>query len=664
MGYGAVTLNVPTGEVKQSESEYATGITGAESVLKTGSGTFLYDVANSYTGTTTVEAGTLQISSLFGGYGSVGTMTVKKGATLDILQTGVFYHPLNMDGGTHLVNNNVTYAAAITAVAQTESVLEVAGNQSMNIRRAFSGAGTLTKTGTGGIQLNGTGAVDVTTFTGKYIQEEGYLRITSANENPTMSQTSRNASYVTGVEGKVSGGFQIYSTNPNQIHLWGDLSGTGDVVIQGSSSSSASMQVGFLGNDSELSGNLLGTSEHLLKVEKVGAGTWTLSGTNSNVQMTVSEGTMRWLSNGAGGGSSASGARVTTVKTGGTLEIGNALTVFNEILLEGGTLEVASGFRFTHAGLLTMAEGTSSTVDVAGTYNMRRPMAGTGTVTKTGTGYVVIDAFYNAENFHGTWINQEGKTIWAINGNSSDVSTVNNYWMTSPTATYVTGVEGFQSDGLEIYSGNEALTYRIGMLEGTGNLTQKADSQDKVSIQVGNKGTDGTLSGSIVGLENHGFAFEKVGEGTWTLAGDNRRSYADFKITAGILEVAGSLKARSLDLAGGDFLLDYHAGMDVGVETLSLLDDSAFWISLESYAGDDAVLFSVTDFGEVFLENGIMQISESLYPYFNTVVDLGGDLYQLTRQSSVPEPATWGLFLGLLGCWWAGKCRNFPKRGK
>ena len=93
-----IVIDVTSGTVTQAQAGY-TEILVADSVTKTGAGTLIFGAANSYTGPTTVSAGTLQVANAAGLSATV--VTVGTGATLAVASGTTMQSPsVIVDGGT------------------------------------------------------------------------------------------------------------------------------------------------------------------------------------------------------------------------------------------------------------------------------------------------------------------------------------------------------------------------------------------------------------------------------------------------------------------------------------------------------------------------------------------------------------------------------------
>ena len=95
----------------------STGITGATAVLKTGSGRVVFNSANTYSGATTVNAGTLVVNNTSGSGTGSGTLTLAAGARLEGI--GIIGGPAVISGthapgnspGTQTFTNGVQYTS-------------------------------------------------------------------------------------------------------------------------------------------------------------------------------------------------------------------------------------------------------------------------------------------------------------------------------------------------------------------------------------------------------------------------------------------------------------------------------------------------------------------------------------------------------------------------
>lgn len=137
--------------------------TGASGLIKEGSGILILNVANSYSGNTTISAGTLRI------------------AASDRL--GSVSNTLIFNGGTLQASGTVT-SPSTRAVTMTQTGIIDSNGQTMSIAGNISGAGGLTKIGTGTLTLSGTnGYLGATTLTGGTLSVDASTNLGDSGSN-------------------------------------------------------------------------------------------------------------------------------------------------------------------------------------------------------------------------------------------------------------------------------------------------------------------------------------------------------------------------------------------------------------------------------------------------------------------------------------------------
>ncbi|UPA26677.1 autotransporter domain-containing protein [Shinella oryzae] len=304
-----------------TQASFSGLVTGTGGMIKRGDGTLSLGGGsagrNTYSGGTTVEAGTLRLlDSYFAGTGSTlgsGNITMAGGTTLSF--GGSPYRSL---GGV-LLNGDVTF--------------DVDQGQNAGLWQPVSGTGGLTKTGAGTLTLEGHN-----TFLGNVHVREGTLRLDSwsGEANRSIADTAR----VT-----VSAGAKVSVDDAETIgELVGD--GTVDVAYAGVTG----LTVGGNNTDFVFGGNISGGDATPISpspsygLTKTGSGTLTLTGVSDSLRgMQISSGTL------AVEGSLASS--LVDVGTGASLrgsgEIEGTVRVFG-----GGTLEGSYGTTLSTGGLI------------------------------------------------------------------------------------------------------------------------------------------------------------------------------------------------------------------------------------------------------------------------------------------------------------------------
>ena len=244
------------------------------SLTKIGTGTLTLSGSDTYTGGTTINAGTLQIGGP-GNLGSTsGTLTVNTGGTLDL--NGTSQTVGNLIGTGTILNNSAGTNKTLTIGSGNGT----GGNYAGVIENNSGTGGTLalTKTGTGTLTLSGTN-----TYTGTSTVSAGTLQF--ANEvslynNTTASWTSTNIIVKSGatLAFNVGGTGQFTSTNISSLLALGTANG-------GFESGSA---IGLDTTDA-VGGNFTYSNTianpnggaNVLGLTKLGTGTLTLTGANT-----------------------------------------------------------------------------------------------------------------------------------------------------------------------------------------------------------------------------------------------------------------------------------------------------------------------------------------------------------------------------------------------
>lgn len=376
---GGINTNGNQLTVTGSGNLRAGAITGSGSVVKNDIGALILNASgNTYTGTTTVNAGSLQINANNAGPASSAVTLAASGATLNV--------------------NNYSTAIGLLAGADGSTVTLGSGSLSAggnNGSTTFSGTitgagGSFTKTGTGSLILNGSGA---NTLSGTFAVNAGTVSLAKA---PGIDATG-TGSLVIG-DGVGSSGSAVVQLNAaNQINNASavtvnsdgrlNLNGTSETIgsLAGASSAATvvlgagTLTTGGNNGSTTFAGSISGTGGLI----KVGSGTMTLTGTNTFTGGTVINGGTLAL------------AATNTLTPSGSLTINN-----------GGTLDLSSGISQTVAGLTTssgatidLGSGATLTVNTASTSTLLGSVTGSGTLAYAGGGNVTLG---NGLNFGGT----------------------------------------------------------------------------------------------------------------------------------------------------------------------------------------------------------------------------------------------------------------------
>jgi fibronectin-binding autotransporter adhesin len=241
---GSGTVNFTSGEIlslggDNGSHTWSGSITGPGQVVKQGSGTFTYGIAQSYTNGTTVTAGTLT-TTVADAFPATGLMTIASGATL------------NTGGSDQIINQIAGAGRIVFAAAET---LEVgADDSSSTFQGVISGNGTLIKQGTGILTLSGSnsyaGGTNVLGGTLKAGATETFSPTGTIGLNPGTTMALNG---FTQVVGNISGAGSLITFSNGETLIVGD------------------------GNSTAFSGSIQGPGA----LEKTGIGTLTLDGHNT-----------------------------------------------------------------------------------------------------------------------------------------------------------------------------------------------------------------------------------------------------------------------------------------------------------------------------------------------------------------------------------------------
>jgi len=342
-----------------------------------GSGTTNLSGANSYTGGTNLDAGTISISA----DNNLGSGT------------------LIMNGGT--LNTTASYIEtnAVTLNTATTSTIDTNGATGVGFSNVISGDGNLIKAGTGSLSVTGTN-----TYTGTTTISAGTLNIGNGGATGSIAgdiinnatfRFLRANDYTHG--GNISGTGAVFQNETGTVAITGDLTHTGGTTVTGP------LQIGNGGTIGSISGDI--TNNNLLafnrsdaitygdvisgigSVTHAGSGSTNLTGVNTySGATTVNAGTL--FVNGSIANSTATvnaagtlggtGTVGSVIINGGSFAPGNSIGTTNVAgnvdFSAGGTYQVevnAAGQSdlINATGSATLSNGSVQVLPEAGTYN-------------------------------------------------------------------------------------------------------------------------------------------------------------------------------------------------------------------------------------------------------------------------------------------------------
>ncbi len=469
-GGGALTDLVASAVISGS----GTGIT------KDGDGILLLSGANTYSGDTVVNAGTLRLS---GGAAISDTSRVSladaSGAILDLAGTNETIGSL---AGGGALGGNITLASGILTTGGTNATTTFGG--------AISGSGGVTKLGSGVLTLTGTSSYSgATTLSTGILRAGGGTAAFSASSAFTLANAAGVALDINGT-----------------VSAIGSLAGggiTGGNVTLGA----GTLTVGANNLTTSYAGTLSGGGGNFVKT---GTGTLTLTN-NQTLTGAVTIGGGSVLLDGAGGRISA--ASSITLNTGGTLTLDNSsannadrVTGSASIMLNGGKLAfiAASGGTTEALGAFSVGSGSSaiSLTQTSGAAILNFSSLGTltsgGTVNFTATGGIFGNSVLSPQVYI-SGLSQGFIGGWATVG--TDFAEYATYGIHAVTG-YFTGASGINvNDPNEIPILASGSAFSAYTLTNDGTTTDKALNLTDISLVSLNDSATRTLnlaSGGIV----------------------------------------------------------------------------------------------------------------------------------------------------------------------
>ncbi len=512
-------------------------ISGAGSLTKVGAGTLTFSAANNtYTGDTTISAGTLTVS---------GTLA----DTTDVINSGIY----DVDA-----TDTVQSLSGSGAVELASGITLTTGDAGDDtISGVISGAGSFTKAGSGTLTLSGSN-----TYTGSTTLSAGTIVIsTSNNIGATPGSADADNIIFTGGTLNTSGTFSLGSNK--------GITMTSSGTINTNSSTTLTYAGIITGSGS---------------ITKAGAGALILSGDNTYTgDTTITTGTLNV---------SGTLSDSTDVINSGTYDVDATDTI--QSLSGSGAVELASGITLTTgdsgdntvsgvisgAGALTKAGSGTLTLSAANTYTGDTTISA-GTLTVSGTladttdvinsGTYDVDATDTIQSLSGSGAVELASGIILTTGDGGD-DTVSGIISGSGSLTK-TGSGTLTFSANNTYSGDTTIS--AGTLKLTGTLANTTDVINSGTYDVDAADTIQSLSGSgavelasgitlttgdsgddtISGIVSGDGSLTKAGTGTLTLSANNTYT-GDTTISAGKLIISGVLSNSTDVINSGVYDVD------------------------------------------------------------------------------------------------------------
>ncbi|MBZ9846364.1 autotransporter-associated beta strand repeat-containing protein, partial [Mesorhizobium sp. CA5] len=482
------TINVTNAAANLSFSGQVVSPDGAN-FIKDGAGTLtLAGGNNNYTGTTTVNGGTLAVTTLANGGINSSIGASSNASTSLVLQNG---GKLGYIGATASTNRGFTLGAGGGGI-------DVIGGTALTMSGTAAGAGSLTKTGAGSLVLSGTN-----TYTGGTTVNAGILRAGSAQAfggdaagagagamtvaSGATVDLAGNSVFVGGLNGggNVTLGSGTLKINSNG-NFTGVIGGTGGVTL------AAGTQT-FSGCGNTYSGATTLTGNSTLNVGCLANG-----GELSDIGMSGSASTNLVFSNGAlnyTGGTVATNRGFTLQGGTGAIGVANAATT----LTFSGQATGLGALRKDGPGTLIL----SGTNNYSGGTTITGGILRAGSTSAFGTGAVTVNSGATLD------LADNNNTVGGLNGGGS---------VALGTAT-LTLSSGFNFSGA--ITGTGGLTKSV---SGTQTLSGCSSTYDSVTTITG-----GTLAVSC--LANGGFA---------SSIGDSSAAATNLVLNGGTLQYIGA----------------------------------------------------------------------------------------------------------------------------
>jgi len=497
--------------------------TGASGLIKEGPGILILNVANSYSGNTTISAGTLRV------------------AATDRL--GSASNTLIFNGGTLQASGTVTLPST-RAVTMTATGIIDSNSQTISIAGAISGAGGLTKNGAGTLTLSGSNSYDGTTrvnagtlsvgsaanlgsAAANLLFNGGTLQITGtglANFTSLDRTVVFNSGATVGLD--IAAASNVFTANQTLNQGAGGLTkaGAGTLVINSAHTYTGPTTISAgtlrLDDGGAIAGAIINNSVFL--VNKTGTltrgtdfpsdivGSGSIASGSSSIITISSPNTIQFNAlNTTGGGLFALSGVTTPIFGGLSGASGNLATVISPGYpgVTDITLNTPSGTTFTYGGVIADgATGMSLTKTGAGTQIL------TGNNTYTGTTYLNAGALHIGT---GATIGKiSGTTNIAFNGGTLQFNRSSNANIDAINDAATITVN---AGGTFAASSNDAGGASAN--ENIGAVTLNAGQMNFNLINNASSGWKMTLAGLTFAGPTAAATFSYGANGTWTVTG-------------------------------------------------------------------------------------------------------------------------------------------------
>jgi len=649
LGTGATTLN-GTGTTRTITTSagvltlggaIANGTT-ANSLTKNGSGTLVLSGTNTYTGNTTVNAGTLSIATTgaLPGFSTNGRYSVASGATLAVANAVAEVDVNTMLGTTNFLAGSII-GFDTTSANRTHS---------SNLTNTTQGALGLTKLGSNTLTLSGNN-----TYTGDTSINAGTLSVTSVNTNIGSSTINIGSGASAGALNIAQTGNETITKTINLAGTTGNASithgNTGGLVFSSNVTSTGAGSktlnlAGSAGGTGTISGNIVNNSGANTTRVSVLSGDWRLTGNNSFSGGFYGDGgTFR------AGSDTAFGTGVITMAGANWSTIGGTpIVVANDVFFESNSSGNMGSVLLTLTGNITGSGNWSVNGFVGGKTKLSGDNSGwSGNFSFTGANQLQLNSanalgtgttvtFSNATGSRGTL-----ESLVAVNlaqnmvlGTTSN-TTIDATFKTTANMTVAGNISGPAGNGFtktgnatlnltgtNSYTGNTTVSAGTLLINGDSSALTGTTTVDGGATLGGN----GTLGGNVV-IGANGTLSPGNSPGTLTMNGSlTLNGTATTK-----MEIAG-IGAGQFDRIVGITALAYGGNLTL---TLSGTYGTASWdlFDFGSYSAD----FAHVNFTGSYTGNLTLTSADTW------TGSVGGQDWTFLQSSGVlsvvPEPAAW-----------------------
>jgi autotransporter-associated beta strand protein len=519
-------------------------VTGDGTLSMTGAGILTLSGNNTYSGGTTINAGTVTLGSQVSQALGTGTVLVNSGGTL-VTDRITLTNSLTLNGGTVQETNGFgsTYSGAIN-LATTSTVTTATG---MSLSNIVSGAGGLIKNGTGTVTLSG-----ANTYTGTTSISAGALNLSGAgnannsniaisgSSNLTFTATDSRAftKAITGTAGNIS--FNVAGSTADggggdatSFAMSNTGAFTGTVVVNtGLINAPGNAAFGDTANVIQLnaaSGQSAGIVGNGLTLPSTRSIQLTQAGGNSVFRV--------WNSSTFQVDGQISGAGNLVKTDGGTAILAGANTFTGTTRVGGGTLQINNALALQNSALNTSAPGvitlSSVTTPTLGGLTGSSHLASIVTTGYSGVTSLTLNPGTGAANTYSGVVENgaTGMTLVKTGAGTQTLSGANTY----------TGATTVSAGTLEVSGAAGALTATTAVNINGGTLLLNGSAANRINnaatISLGAAGSTLQLSGAVT---------ETLG--ALTLAGGAGARVIDFGATSGVLTFASLTADSSLPL--------------------------------------------------------------------------------------------------------------------